>query len=283
MLNPESQYMPEDVSSEKSQEKALLDELHAHIVRDFEGERDPRTGKILRKGYRPQLEDFHDIFPSDEIARDKELVRMLEAKWEKDPGARVNQEASELLEGLLAIDGAEEGWFGEETYVVPVSKYDDYKNGVDFVLEIPQRNGVLRIGVDVTLSRDNSVLNHKKAREGLTALKYFSSEAEERTRGIFEGIPRVVVDLSVSRKMKKAELLALKVRRGDQFSRNLFRHHGLREEVINKILDGLDRGLKSTLNGDADKDNPHQRQQRIDTYKDCIVAVKDLVPSRGEQ
>lgn len=72
-------------------------------------------------------------------------------------------------------------WRGD--YVVFVSQYYDYKNGVDFVLEISQREGVLRIAVDVTSSHDTSVLDAKKARNWLAALKCFVSEAEEEDEG----------------------------------------------------------------------------------------------------
>lgn len=150
--------------------------------------------------YAPKIDDFKDVIPEIEIARDQKYVRTREAGFDQEAGVR-----SKFLEALLAsTEAAEANWFGTDEYplfMVQTTRLDDIANGVDLVWEWKTPEGkIIRLAVDVTVSDEERRLTEKLekikaelASQTLGQVKYFSSEIHEGGRGPIHGIPHVVV------------------------------------------------------------------------------------------
>ncbi len=104
----------------------------------------------------------HDI---DETRRLKSDFR-----WDQDEAARI-------LEKFLMVEISRSAWFGEAE-MVRTAKFDDYKNGVDLVLEwLDDEEKPIRLAVDLTSSTSLDVLEEKRRRIGsLRQIKYFHSD-----------------------------------------------------------------------------------------------------------
>jgi hypothetical protein len=105
----------------------------------------------------------HDI---DETRRLKSDYR-----WDQSEAARI-------LEKFLMVEISRSAWFGEAE-MVRTAKFDDYKNGVDLVLEwLDAEEKPIRLAVDLTSSTSLDVLEEKRRRIGsLRQIRYFRSDS----------------------------------------------------------------------------------------------------------
>jgi hypothetical protein len=128
------------------------------------------------------MDEFTDLYTQDEIIKDKQ--------WAQEQNFRQNRkdftERAEIAEYVMKIFARDSEWFGDDSIIAPTSKYDDYKNGTDFVVEWENPETGERdiaLAVDVTVTSTRSVLQDKlnKTKKGLengtlTKIKYFNSE-----------------------------------------------------------------------------------------------------------
>lgn len=138
-----------------------------------------------------EMLSFVGVYPKDEIRRDIKKVWEAERHFrEKNQmlGAnKMGEKFGDNMEFLLDKCGEQNNWFGENSFISKTLKYDDYFNGVDFVLEYdlselnnsPQRVAIM---VDCTSSRekiDKKISNNLRSMElGKTRVKYFESQVD---------------------------------------------------------------------------------------------------------
>ena len=111
-----------------------------------------------------------------------------------------------IYEKLIGQWLENQNWLGGEAKLTDVSEYDDWLNGVDFVVEFPGQPPV-RLAIDFTTERDRQAIKARKLAPlfagiesgQLAEIKYFRSqlvEAGQNPRQSLKLVPKVVVALS---------------------------------------------------------------------------------------
>lgn len=155
---------------------------------------------------KPKLEDFKGpdyIKDSTKIKNDEELFKK---SAEQDYESSLK---SKIFEGILFKSGKK--ILGDGFSITPTTKYDDYTNGVDFIVESEieeaSEKKIIRFGIDTTVSGytqriEDKILNIKERINGEKKdktktkvnnnIKYFKSEITgEKTK--LENLPRFVL------------------------------------------------------------------------------------------
>lgn len=147
---------------------------------------------------RLKLDDFiNDPYEASEIERDKKEEQRLEKIFDKATPR------GKLFEAIVATKSEAVKWFGENTKVVVLSKFDDYINGGDIMLEMQNdKNEIVRIMVDLTTSiqeseaTDKIKKTYKLIESGkLSEAKYFKSKVDA-TKGKINPSARVIIGIS---------------------------------------------------------------------------------------
>lgn len=179
-----------DTAHERMFEKSYLDTEAAHS----------RAQKALTES-EIDMDQFTDYDPAV-LASDKKEVARLEGLFEQTP----SKIFGDILEALICEHGELSDWFGPQAQVIKTTRFDDYINKIDLVVEFErdeQQFSYIALGVDVTFgSRDL----HKKF-DGIRAridsgelgeVKYFHSERQHFT-GRKKKIPQVVIGVEIER------------------------------------------------------------------------------------
>lgn len=153
--------------------------------------------------------DFTKIYTEDEIARDIGAVERKEAKFILD----ANKKYAEVLEAIMCYQIGHGDWFGENVSAIKSSKYDDYFNGSDLILELTNLNeqlSHLSLSVDVTFgtaTEEEKFKNIKENidRESLGEIKYFHLGKEGPQKKLTQ-VPQVVIGVEKSRIVELAGL-----------------------------------------------------------------------------
>ncbi len=181
--------------------------------------------KVERKtgNNRPKLEDFAGLYSKEDIEKDLAYIKNKEIQFSEkytDDAFGVEHSVEEKKIASIAeaiVTDKLEGWLGGKGICIPTSLYDDYKHGVDVVIEFPEGedtpNSYLGLGLDVTTGKSD-ILEGKLKRirsfdvdqEKNTTLKYFDSE---EIRGALE-VPRVV--LAIDKEVTLPDLFKLEYR-----------------------------------------------------------------------
>lgn len=171
---------------------------------------DPKIKENARKVLaRKKLDtaQFAGVFSNEKIAADIAYVTDREETFETNRGIGAEQkESADAFEAFLhyAIEKAD--WFGEGTQTLPVAPIDDYKNGVDILLETTHDHGFshLSLGLDVTFSQEKiskkfeTSARTMRQESRLGKVEYFHS-SRMGIKGSMENIPYVVVGLERER------------------------------------------------------------------------------------
>lgn len=152
-----------------------------------------------------KLETFAGLYDEDILTRDTKEIERLEEIFEQSP-SKIH---ADILEAIICEHGELSDWFGTESEVIKTSRFDDYINKIDMVIETKEdgqgvsRFSHLALGVDVTFgSRDL----HKKfdairanINNGvLGEVKYFHSDRHHFT-GRLRKVPQIVVGVAIER------------------------------------------------------------------------------------
>lgn len=158
--------------------------------------------KRIVDAFRPNEMDFVDIYDEEKIKKDLEDIKKLEEKWTKESSEQeiYNKEIAELLEGVIADQAESNNWLGEDCEIMPASRVDDVKHGVDIIsiFKINNEKQYLGLGLDITFASDKKVLLKKlnsikdSIKEGtMSVLEYFQdSDTGEHKKLI---LPKVIV------------------------------------------------------------------------------------------
>ncbi|MEP7162237.1 MAG: hypothetical protein ABI747_00525, partial [Candidatus Moraniibacteriota bacterium] len=152
---------------------------------------------LEKEAIKPEL--FTDLYGSDNVARDIELVRKRREKFLGTGGEM--KKYADVLEALIYEQIGQNDWLGPNAEAIKTSQYDDYENETDIVVEFEDQQTAqynrLGLAVDVTFG---TVEMHTKfeaikkdiERGSLKKIKYFLSETSH-IRGELSNVPRVIV------------------------------------------------------------------------------------------
>lgn len=164
---------------------------------------------------RPDEKDFGELYDKTTIARDLDVVRILEHKFHENiehltpaemKRVEEGKKRSEALEVIMVEGGELYDWFGDHAFMSRTSKYDDY-NGIDGVLEIVreetdeggQEPHDIALAIDASMRPDFSSIERKIRRnvERVTGpkkprVKYFQSAIDGTKKRLTMVLPVVV-------------------------------------------------------------------------------------------
>jgi hypothetical protein len=152
---------------------------------------------------RPKLNDFNDVYSSDEIKRDELLIQKRKDEWKEQNSdyEKFVRDFSSIYEASVIDLLHTNKFLGEDTEVIPTSKYDDIFNGIDGVFIINQKKNIsnyLGLNMDVTYSSgeiniDKKIDSIKQCiREGeLPTLKYFQDPKTKEHKKI--SLPKIII------------------------------------------------------------------------------------------
>ncbi len=171
-------------------------------AKNVEGEKYPLIDeekevlKMAKKEPRPEIQDFTDVYPQEEVSADKQWLE--QQRTREVEVAKTSR--GKILETIIRRQAELSNWLGDNCHTVATTEYDDRANHVDFVVEWEKPDGqICRLAVDITTTEDPGIVNKKEElieeeieRGTLTTVKYFESEADQ-TKGKIEQLPRVVL------------------------------------------------------------------------------------------
>lgn len=155
------------------------------------------------------MEDFSGVYGKGVVAADLAEVNRLQKIFDTDqrkkgPEEVDNVKRGKILEALLAERIELDNWLGQEAETIVPSIFDDYKNGVDLLIEFQRDEGFkhLALSIDATTSLKSASEKIEKIKSDikhghLVSIKYFYSEAAG-IRGILERVPKVVVGTGIA-------------------------------------------------------------------------------------
>lgn len=143
---------------------------------------------------------FCDIREKEDLENDEAEVERLKKIFAENQTEDLieAQKFGTVFEALIHHHGEMSNWFGLDSHTIKTSDYDDYKNGVDEILETNkegQEASHLALAIDATT--DNTAYKKLKSiwknlKNGhLTDVKYFKSENSDKIE--LRRIPKVVV------------------------------------------------------------------------------------------
>lgn len=155
-------------------------------------------------------------FGSEVVKRDAELVRTRTAEFARTDTQEKKEEAmiSEVFEVSLWWLAQNKAFFGEQTKAILPSRYDDFVNGTDLILEITSETAaeVSRLGIGIDATFGAEAVENKLDRLGADVsagksgeIKYYvSSDGKERRN--LSSVPHLIIGLSVARAREMAQL-----------------------------------------------------------------------------
>ncbi len=147
-------------------------------------------------------EDFSDVYSQEEIQKDLDYIKAKEDKNnnERDFDNSYKKEIANYLEGAI-VDMINRGdWLGKNIKIVPASRHDDYRNGIDGVLitKKDEQEKYLGLGFDITFSSNPEILKAKLDRiketidQGYSpSLKYFRVSENRKNKKFF--VPKIII------------------------------------------------------------------------------------------
>lgn len=163
--------------------------------------------------------DFIEPYGEAMVESDMKRVADLEGKFD-ERGTEFNDEMkkiADIFEAVILWNGEQSEWLGPNATTVKSSKYDDYVNGVDAIVEFrneDQRSAsYVGLATDITFSQDSGKkfdCIKKQIDDGeLAKVKYFHSEVMN-IHGQLSKLPEVVIGADKAMVLEIAELWAEK-------------------------------------------------------------------------
>ncbi len=156
---------------------------------------------------------FSDIYPQPEIDKDLRYVERRERQFHESASAAtiLQEKYAVVMEGLFIQHGELSEWFGADAYTVAAARYDDIKNGVDLVVNLPgEKPGErMHFAVDVTFSNTSVPEKFAALEEAirggrLTDIKYYACQDTQEKGGLY--IPKVILAINRERVEELAAL-----------------------------------------------------------------------------
>ncbi len=189
-----------------SLQSAEIDHFHEKALKVMEADQIQETA-------------FIEPYGEDTISRDVQKVVELEAKFleRETPQSKEQKKVADIFEAIILWNGEQSDWFGPNAMTMKTSRFDDYVNGVDAIVEF-QGNEVgtasyVGLATDITFSTDTTTkfdrLRGQIDRGELAKVKYFHSE-HMSMHGQLSNLPEVVVGADRKMVLELAEMWAEK-------------------------------------------------------------------------
>lgn len=161
--------------------------------------------------------DFIEPYGAEMVQSDMQRVESLEGKFD-ERGTEFSDEMkkiADIFEAIILWNSEQSEWLGPNAVTIKSSKYDDYVNGVDAIVEFQsdgQRSAsYVGLGTDITFSQDTTKKFDRLKKQiddgELAKVKYFHSEFMH-LHGQLSKLPEVVVGADKSMVLELAELWA---------------------------------------------------------------------------
>jgi len=147
------------------------------------------------------MQDFSDLYKDvdSDLAYVAEMERIFAMSY-KDLSdvERIIHEMAKAFEMIVSQQIESSNWLGETAMTVQASKYDDFRNGVDTIVKLDNKEASthLALAIDVTastgLQKKFDRIKSEIDNGVLTRVKYFVSESMD-VRGEKKNVPRVVI------------------------------------------------------------------------------------------
>lgn len=194
------------------------------------------------------------LYSDEDVEADLAYIR---EKEERQFGSEREGEAATsmnfgTMEGIASYD-----WLGPDAEVIPATRYDDIRNGVDFVVVFTREDGeTITLAVDATTTEDASTLDQKTERSRtdlqygkLATMKYFDTpgklDGATPQRGEVH-MPRVVVGANAENAKLLTEAFAKAFEQGGK--RALGEHnlqHAFLKEIEGQLREQLAVAVES--------------------------------------
>lgn len=222
--------------------------------------------------------DFEGIYTREEIDTDIALVERLERKFEQrshSEGAEKIKQMATIFEAVIADQITLNEWFGEGAEVITSSKFDDYVNGVDGIVEFTISDGDKRhlaLAIDVTFNAEAREKFDRIKQEidenRLTNIRYFAERDDEDEDLLpkmgLENVPRVVVGVGMEKLQDLVELWT------NKDNKKLANH-----EVRPMLLEEIRLQLEAFAMYAAKKD----RTTLVGRYKEALELIENAQKS----
>jgi hypothetical protein len=230
-----------------------------------------------RKEPGPKEEDFADIFPRTEIKTDTELVQRIEKNY------ALHTERGEILEETLLQQIYHSCWFGDNCETVRTTKFDDFTNHTDFVIEWDAEDEI-RLAVDTTVTNDIEIIEKKVIRiqnelnkkRGAT-IKYFQSNltwGDNQEKGKIEDVPSVIINFDYENLKKLCEMVISK--NGKEKLEKTSLQIYILEDFINQLE--AQRLYLEKIAENASDTNIYKNIDKVKKYLETILAEKKASP-----
>jgi hypothetical protein len=133
-----------------------------------------------------------------------------EHPYAKGQNKKEVKQYGDIFEAILLDMIARGEWFGEDVYPIKTAKFDDYKNGVDILVDLKKARVPLALAIDVTFGFQGM---HKKLerikgdieRDKLGFVRYYRSK-DGSYEGKVNNVARVVVGVEMDTVQKMAQM-----------------------------------------------------------------------------
>jgi hypothetical protein len=158
------------------------------------------TERLAAGGFKE--EEFIDPYGEQTVGADLIEVKKREAVHNRtrDEQTEEQKKVADIFEAIVLEVGELNEWWGSNAFILQTSKYDDYVNGVDAVIEFrvedPKSASYLGLATDVTFSGDTGdkfLRIFSQIDSGnLTKVKYFHSK-HMGIHGPLSDLPKVII------------------------------------------------------------------------------------------
>lgn len=184
-------------------ERADIDRMHGRALEVIEDSR-------------IKEEDFTNYYGELDVEKDIKEVDRLEKEFSKTSSQESSEmkKVADIFEALVLQHGELSNWFGESATTVKTSKFDDYVNGVDLLVEFggeEDETSHLGLAADVTFTSDTTKkfdrLRSQIDAGELAEVRYFHSDSLD-TYEVLSKLPEVIIGAEKRTVMELAELWA---------------------------------------------------------------------------
>lgn len=143
--------------------------------------------------------DFMDLYGKETVEEDLAYVSRREEDFAKaSADEKETVKTAKIAEAVLGDGIGLHDWLGPSAYFIVPSAYDDYKNGIDGLVEFEEEGGRashMGLAVDATYRNESEsklyTIKEKIIEGNPMMMKYFTSEAMD-FRGELRSVPRTV-------------------------------------------------------------------------------------------
>lgn len=221
---------------------------------------------------------FDGLYDEAAIKRDANEVARLESVFDRSP----SKIYGDIFEAIVCEHGELSDWFGQQSQVIKSSRFDDYINKIDMIVEFKdaeKRFSYLALGIDVTFGRQNlskkfAAIRARVDNCELGEVKYFHSERQHFT-GRKRKIPQVVIGIEIER-VKELGLLWMN-RKNKELSEHPVQTTILEEIVLQleTFADYARRTGKDSIATIFDAELLKVRELLHEKKKDGMEGIKD--------